>query len=122
MVDDHGRGQPGEEVPQQRQLACLEVDDDVPAERLDAPGDLCQLVPGCEVDQALEEVETDAADTGVVQRLQLAIGDVAPDGGDATRFAGAAPDRIDHRAVIGAVTGGLHDHVAAEAEMVAQRE
>ena len=30
--------------------------------------------------------------------------------------------RIDHRAVVGAVAGGLHDDVAREAEVVAQRE
>jgi hypothetical protein len=28
---------------------------------------------------------------------------------------------VDHRAVVGAVAGGLHDHVAREAEVVAQR-
>src|SRR6185312_3024323 len=31
-------------------------------------------------------------------------------------------ERVDHRAVVGAVTGRLHDHVAGEAEMIAERE
>ena len=46
----------------------------------------------------------------------------APDGGDAARLAAGRLERIDHRAVVGAVAGGLHDDVAREAEVVAQRE
>jgi hypothetical protein len=33
-----------------------------------------------------------------------------------------ALQRIDQRAVVGAVAGGLHDHVLVEAQVVAQRE
>ena len=67
VIDDDGRRQRGEEVPEQRQVARLEVDDDVPAERLDARGDLRELVAGREVDEALDEVEAHAAHAGVVQ-------------------------------------------------------
>jgi len=31
-------------------------------------------------------------------------------------------ERIDHRAVVGAVTGRLHDDVARETQMIAQRK
>ena len=57
-----------------------------------------------------------------VQLLQLAIGDAALHGGHAARAAVRRAAGIDHRAVVGAVAGGLHDHVAREAEVVAQRE
>ena len=66
-VIDHNRGgQRGEEVPQLGQILRLEVDHDVPPERLDAQGDLLQLIPWREVHQALDEVETDTAHAGLV--------------------------------------------------------
>jgi hypothetical protein len=52
--------------------------------------------------------------------LQLGIADVSPDRRNAARLAIGMLERIDHRAVVGAVTGGLHDDVAREAEMIAQ--
>ena len=53
---------------------------------------------------------------------QLAVGDAAADGGHAARPAAARAARVGHRAVVRAVAGGLHDDVAREAEVVAQRE
>ncbi len=85
-------------------------------------GDLHQLVLGREVDQPLDEVEAHAAHAGGVQALQLVVADAALDGGHAARLAAAGQAGIDHRAVVGAVAGGLHDHVARKAEVVAQRE
>ena len=38
------------------------------------------------------------------------------------RLAARVHERVDHRAVVGAVAGGLHDDVAREAEVVAQCE
>jgi hypothetical protein len=85
-------------------------------------GDLHQLVLRREVDQPLDEVEAHAAHAGGVQacssasvtlRLTVATPRALPFDCDAG---------VDHRAVVGAVAGGLHDHVAREAEVVAQRE
>ena len=47
---------------------------------------------------------------------------VAPYRGDAARPAAGVDERVDERAVVVAVTGRLHDDVALEPEVVAQRE
>ena len=112
MVDDDGGRQGGEEVPKLRQIDGLEIDDDVPAELGDAPGDLHQLVFRGEVDQALDEIEADAADAGVMERLKLVVRNAAPHGRHAARAPAARNARVDHGAVVGAVAGRLHDHVA----------
>ena len=65
VVDDDRGRQSGKEVPELGQVLRLEVDDDVPAEPLDALGDLDQLVPRRDVDEALEEVEAHAAHPGL---------------------------------------------------------
>src|SRR6202035_2148263 len=54
--------------------------------------------------------------------LQFGVGHVAPDGRDAARSALARKQGVDHRAVVGAMTGRLHDHVAIESEVITQRE
>jgi len=75
---------------------------------------------GREVHLAFDEVEAHAADAGCVQVLKFAIGDAAPDRGNAARLAAAVDAGIGHRAVVGAVAGGLHDHVARKTQVVAQ--
>ena len=77
---------------------------------------------GREVDEALDEVEAHAAHAGRVHRLQLVVCDAAAHGRDSARLAVRMRQRIHHRAVVGAVAGGLHDDIAREAEVVAQRE
>ena len=122
VVHHHGGGQRGEEVPQLGQVHRLEIDHHMPAQLGDAAGDLHQLVLGREVHQALDEVEAHAAHTGVVHGLQFVVGHAALDGGHAARLAVAVHQRIDHGAVVGAVAGGLHDHVARKTQVVAQRK
>ena len=93
----------------------------MPAEPCNAAGDLIEFVPRREIDEALDEIEADAAHAGRMHRLKLGIADAALDGGDPARLASGMNERVDHRAVVGAVTRRLHDHVARDAEMVAQR-
>ena len=54
--------------------------------------------------------------------LQLGVGDVAIDRRHAARPVVRRAQRVDERAVVGAVAGGLHDDVLVEAEAIAQRE
>ena len=122
MVDDDGRRQLGEEILKFGQVRRLEIDDDMPVVLDNALGDLLEFVLRREVDQPLDEIEAHAAHARLMKPLQFCVGHVAPDGRDAARFAVARKQGVDHRAVVGAVTGRLHDHVAIEAEMVAQRE
>ena len=70
VVHDHGGGQSGEEVPQLGQVHCLKVNDHMPTPSFDALGNFHQLVFGCEVHQAFDEIETHASHTGVVHVLQ----------------------------------------------------
>ena len=73
MVDDDGRRQLREEVPEFRQVRRLEIDDDVPVELDDAAGDLDQLVFRREVDQPLDEIEPHAAHARLMKPLQLRV-------------------------------------------------
>ena len=73
VVDDDGRRQGGEEVPELRQVDRLEVDDDMPVELKDAPRDLDQLVLRREVDQPLDEIEPHAAHARLMKPLQLGV-------------------------------------------------
>ena len=57
VIDDHDRRQRRDELVQLRQILRFEVDDDVPAERLDALGDLHQHFARRDIHQALHEVE-----------------------------------------------------------------
>ena len=91
----------------------------MPAEGLDLFGDALNDVGrggfACDVRQ---EGETDAANAGLMQALQFAGGHIFSDAGDAGCPALHVFERVDHDAVIGAVTGGLNDHVAPEAQPV----
>src|SRR5690606_16176575 len=62
------------------------------------------------------------ANARLVERVQLGLGDTGPDGGDTLGPALGRADSVDHRGVVRPVTGGLHDDVLVEAEVVAQRE
>jgi hypothetical protein len=68
------------------------------------------------------EVEAHAANAGGVQRLQLRIADAALHGGNAARSSACGAQRIDDGGIVRAMTCRLHDHVAREAEMIAQRK
>ena len=87
-----------------------------------APGDFEELVLGGVVDQALEEVEADAADAALVQRRKFGFGNGGIDHGDAPREAIALRDGVERGSVVGAVAAGLNDDIAREAQMIAQRE
>ncbi len=122
MVDDQRDGQGGEEVLQVRQVGGLEVDDDMPAQRGDLLRDGGQVLLGGGVDEAFDEVEPHPAHTGVVEPAQLGVGDIGADGGDPAGPAAGGLDGVDHRGVVGAVAGGLHDHVPADPQLVPQGE
>ena len=79
---------------------------------------------GVEVHQSLEEVEAHAAHAGFMQPLQFGVRDVSRLTVATPRALPAAAVRSasDHRAVVVTVTGGLHDDIACEAEMIAKRE
>ena len=85
----------------------------------DALGDLLEFVLRREVDQPLDEIEPHPTHARLVQALQFRVGDVPPDGRDSARPAVARDERVDHGAIVGAVAGRLHDHVASKAETVA---
>ena len=77
VVDDDGRRQRGEEVPELRQVVGLEIDDDMPVELDDAPGDLDQFVLRREVDQPLDEIEPHSAHARLMKPLQFRVTHVA---------------------------------------------
>ncbi len=122
VVDNDRCRQLGEEIRKLGQVRRLEIDDDMPVALDDALGDRLEFVHRREVDQPLDEIEAHAAHASLVQALQFGVGHVPPHGRDSTRPAVARKQSVDHRAVVGAMTGRLHDDVAVESEAIAQRE
>ena len=114
-------GKRGEEIPQLRQIRRLEINHHMPAELVDAAGDLHQLVARGEVDQPLDEIEAYAAHALFVHRCEFGVTDIALHRRNAARASAGMHQRVDHGAVVGAVAGRLHHHIAGKAEMVAQR-
>lgn len=94
----------------------------MPAQRCNAVGNLQQFVLGCEVHQALDEVKAHAAHASGMQAFEFGVAHIALERDDAARAALGALQRIDQRAVVCAVAGCLHDHVARKAQAVAQRK
>jgi len=121
VVDDDGRWQLAKEILEIGQLGRLEIDDHVPAERRDATGEHGEDIRRCHVDQAPDEVEARAADAGGIELGELCIGRGRSDRRDAAGTIAGGAQRIDDSAVVGAVTGRLHEHIALEAEVIAQR-
>src|SRR5437764_1017957 len=64
MVHDHRRGEGSEESIELREFRGLEVNDDVPPQRRDAPRDLEQHLARRRIDQPLHEVESYATHPG----------------------------------------------------------
>ncbi len=122
-VIDHDRGrQRGEEGFEVGQVRHLEIDHDVPAERRHPRGDPLQHLARGEIDQAAHEVEAHAAHPRPVHGLELGVGDLLAHEGDALGLVAGGFERIDHRPIVLAVAGRLHDHVLVEPEEIAQRE
>src|SRR5262245_57180309 len=94
----------------------------MPTERGDAIGDLRKDLARCEVHEPTNEVEARSANASRVHLLELAIGDVSIDRGHTACTVIRRSQRVDERAVVAAVTRGLHDDVLAEAEPIAESE
>ena len=92
----------------------------MPAQWLDAAGNFQQFIFGGEIHQAFDEIKAHPAHAGFMQILQGLIADCTTHGGDATRFAIGCQTGIDHGAIIGAVTGRLHNDITGETQMIAQ--
>jgi hypothetical protein len=60
--------------------------------------------------------------TRVVEVPELLVGEAAPNRRRAARLAAAGHAGVDHGAIVGPVTGRLHDNVAGESEVIAQSE
>ena len=54
------------------------------------------------------QAEADAADAGTVERLQLGIGDIGMNDGDAARIRAELGQRVDRHPVVGAVIARRH--------------
>ena len=87
MIYDHQGRDRVDERPQFLQYVGFEIDHHMPAQRLYAAGDFEEPILGRVIDQALEEVEADAANAALVQRLKLGVADRRVDDGDPARLA-----------------------------------
>ena len=70
----------------------------------------------------VDQIEAHAADAGVVERADLIRGNVRLDHGDAAQPLPAARQRVEQRAVVGAVDARLHQHRAVDPEHAEQMQ
>ena len=124
VIDDHGRGQRGEEVPAAR-AGRAPRSRRRRASRAAGSGGRSRPARRCGVKSTRRlrklkrtpRTPASCSSLELARRVTLRRTVATP---RARAAAGAAG--IDHRAVVGAVAGGLHDDVAREAEVIAQRE
>ena len=93
----------------------------MPAQRLDAVGNLQQFVLWREIHQPFNEVEAHTAHARSMQSLQFLIRHAALNGGHTACLATAGHASIHHRTIVCAVASGLHDHIPSKTQMIAQR-
>ena len=101
-----------------REILRIEVEDDVPAERFDAIDEAPEPVEVGSTAEVRDEVEADRADAVVVEVAKVVVGEGVVDHRDAGVAAVSLDDGVDHRAVVGAVTAGLHEHGTREPETI----
>src|SRR3546814_5634566 len=100
MIDDDDRRDRLEERHHLVQDVRLEIDDDVPTERFDLLGHLQELVLGRVAHQALQEIESYAANAAGVQRLQFRNVHGRINNGDSPTTVARPGNGIEGRAVV----------------------
>ncbi len=122
MINHHIGRDRGEQGDQAVDVVALEIDHQMPAELGHAAGHIAIDLMGHLVGQARHEVETAGLDAGLVQFGQFAVGDVRIDHRHAPGLIVRMDQGVHQGAVVRAVATGLHDHIALEAQKVAQGE
>jgi hypothetical protein len=94
----------------------------VPAKRRDRVRERPHHVERNDIPLALvvDEIETHAADAGFVERADLVRGNVRLDHRDAAQPLATPRQRIEQRAIVGAVDARLHQHRALDPEHAEQ--
>jgi len=121
VVDDERHRQRVQEAAVGDQVVRSHVQLHVPAQRGDGLGHLEHPGEIGGATQVAHEVEAHAAHAGTVHRFQLRRRSAGRQQGHATSALRIARDGIEHRAVVDAVNGGLHDHDAFDTEQAVQR-
>ena len=116
MVDDHRHRQRAQPVRVLRQLPAVELDLHVPAEGADARDHRVQIVPAQRA--AGQQVEAHAP---CMHRLQRCFIDVRAHDDHAARRGAEGGQRLEHAAVVVAVSVGLHHHHALQPQARLQR-
>src|SRR5262245_30309829 len=118
VIDDVARRQRGEDGRKFGHRTWLEIDVDMPAELGDPMHDALELVHVADAAKPLQEGEAAAADAALVERLELLVGHLVFDVGNAFVGAFALRDGVGHDAVVGAVHRGIDDHTALDADLL----
>lgn len=122
MIYDDQYGYLVNEYAQLLQHIALKIQQDVPTQRRDTPGNIEKLLFWRIVNEAFEEIEPYASDATGVQFFQSAILDRRIEDGYSSCPAIRFGDSGEHRAVVGAVTTCLDNDIAAKAKPVTQSE
>ena len=122
MVNHDDAGKLLQERCQIGKVGGLEIDNDMPAKTLHPLGGAHEHLTRRCIDQTLDEIEPDTAHPGRMHPVEFFIGDVMRHHRNAPRQPARRPQRVDHRAVILAMAACLHNDIARQAKMIAQRE
>ena len=116
----NGHGIRSRSVGVRRKVLGVEVQHDVPSERLDPIDDPPELVELGGTTEMFDEVEPRAPHPDVVQRRDVGIGERLIDHRHARISAGAALECVDHRRVVGAMARRLDEHRSVQREAFLQ--
>ena len=119
MIDDHRHRQTEQQLFHLHQLFRRHVALDVPAKSGNAAGQRHHFIGAHRIAQA--ELHPHPAHAGGMQAFQLRIGDRAVDHADRAAILAHLRQHIQQQAIVGAVGGRLHHHIAAGAQLLLQR-
>ena len=110
VVDDERHVDAPEKIVLRQDVLRIEVQHDVPAQRLDARDQTMEYVQVRHAAQMLDEVEADAANSSRVQARQFRIVDRTLDAGDTAIGALARGNGIQGHVHLRSMAAGMHDH------------
>src|SRR5437016_607377 len=93
----------------------------MPAASLDAVDDAIEHRHVGGATEMLDEIEAHPAHTGAIERVEIAVGEIVVDNGNAAIALRVGRDAVEHRGIVGTVAACLHDYGAFDPQMRVQR-
>ena len=121
MIEHDGAGQPLQQIGRGDDLVGAQMDLHMPAERLDALRQRLDHVDRGGGGPRIELGEADAADAAVGHALELGVGDVGMNHGDAARLRPELRDGVERHLVVGDIGRRRHHDDPAGADALLEQ-